>query len=126
MSKLWVKFGSNDVIQVDTTGCNYVDDFIEACQKKLQIPNPPQEGFLSLNNGGEAFKRDDPIPAQNSAKKPLFINVSGMKSAVGIVNEKATFQLYSWKAHKTHYKVIKLDLNEGRIPLQALLLEEKL
>ena len=41
-------------------------------------------------------------------------------------NEKATFQLYSWKAKKRPFKVITLQLDEARIPLKTLLQAENI
>jgi hypothetical protein len=51
MTKLWVKYKINNSTQVSTEECHNVDDFLEACKKKLQIPNPPQELSLSTTDG---------------------------------------------------------------------------
>jgi hypothetical protein len=35
MSKLWIKFKTNNAVKVSTEECQDVDDFLEACKKKL-------------------------------------------------------------------------------------------
>ena len=84
MSKLWVKFKTNNATQVSTQECFNVDDFIKAVKKELQIPNPPQELSLSTAAEGPLLQPDDPIPAQNTAQTPLFISIADV-STQGIV-----------------------------------------
>ena len=76
MIKLWVKYKNNNSTQVSTEECHNVDDFLKACKKELQIPNPPQELSLSTTDGGTPLQPDDDIPAQNTAKNPLFITAT--------------------------------------------------
>ena len=78
MTKRWVKFKANNAVKVSTEQCQDVDDFIEACKKKLLFlygQFPPGELYLSTTDGGPPFEPDDPVPAQNTAKTPLFIRV---------------------------------------------------
>ena len=63
-------------VKVSADGCRDVDDFIKAIKKELQVPNPPQELFLSMTDGGPSLNPDDPIPGQNTAKTPLFVSVA--------------------------------------------------
>jgi hypothetical protein len=76
MTKLWLKYKNNNPTQVSTEECHNVDDFLKACKKELQIPNPPQELSLSTTDGGTPLQPDDYIPAQNTAKNPLFITAT--------------------------------------------------
>jgi hypothetical protein len=75
MSKLWVKFNTNNATRVSTEGCEIIDVFVDQCKKKLHIPNPPQELSLSTTDGGTPLKPDDSITqiTGNTAEKPLFI-----------------------------------------------------
>ena len=79
MTKLWIKFKTNNATQVSTEECQNVDDFLDACKKKLLFlygQFPPGELSLSITEGGTPLQPDDPIPAQNTAKDPLFIRVA--------------------------------------------------
>ena len=81
MTKIWVKFNTNNSVKVSTQGCQDVDDFLEACKKKLQIPNPPQDISLTTTYGGTSLPRSlsiIQIPNQhdyvaNDEQNPLFI-----------------------------------------------------
>jgi hypothetical protein len=79
MSKIWVKFGKNNATRVSTENCDIVDDFLEACKKKLpHLLGSYDSAQLSLSNtdGGTPLKPDDSIPAQNTANTPLLISVA--------------------------------------------------
>ena len=78
MSKLWVKFRNCNATQVSTEECQNVDDFLEACKKKLSpLLDSYAPAQLSLSTtDGTALQPDEAIPAQNTAKTPLFINVA--------------------------------------------------
>ena len=78
MAKLWVRFKPYNPTQVSTDGCDDVDDFIKATKKELQMPNPPQELFLTTTDGGPSLKPGDPLPAQNTDDTPLFISVAAL------------------------------------------------
>ena len=78
MSKLWIKFKTYSATQVSTPDCQNVDDFLKACKKELLFlygQFPPGELSLSTTEGGSPLEPDDPIPAPNTAKTPLFISV---------------------------------------------------
>ena len=78
MSKIWVKFGKNNSTQVCTEGCINVDDFIEQCKKKLSSKlggYDVDQLSLSSTDGGTPLEPDSAIPAQNTAKSPLFISL---------------------------------------------------
>jgi len=77
MTKLWVILKPNNATQVSTENCQNVDDFLEACKEKLQIPNPPQELCLSTTDGGTPLQPDDSIIqiTGNTTKNPLFIGI---------------------------------------------------
>ncbi|EGF78846.1 hypothetical protein BATDEDRAFT_90292 [Batrachochytrium dendrobatidis JAM81] len=79
MTKLWVKFKPNNATRVSTEDCENVDDLLKACKKEL---SPHFDSYaidqlsLSTTDGGTPLQPDDPIPAQNTAKTPLFITVA--------------------------------------------------
>ncbi len=73
--KLWVKFQSFNPTRVSTEDCEIVDDFKEACKKKLQIINPPQELFLTTTVGGIPMEPDEGLPSTNTSKTPLIIDI---------------------------------------------------
>jgi hypothetical protein len=78
MTKLWVKYKDNNSIKVSTEDCQDVDDFLEACKKKLS-PHfdsiATDQLSLSTTDGGTPLQPDDDIPAQNTAKNPLVISI---------------------------------------------------
>ena len=76
MTKLWARLMPYNPVKVSADGCRDVDDFIEAVKNKLQVPNPPQELFLSMTDGGPSLKPGDPLPAQNTDDTPLFVSVA--------------------------------------------------
>ena len=84
MTKLWVKFKPNNAVKVSTEECQDVDDFLEACKKKLS-PHfdsiATDQLSLSTTDGGAPLQPDDAIPAQNTAKAPLFIGVAVVEQA---------------------------------------------
>jgi hypothetical protein len=64
--------------------CEIVDDFLEACKKKLSpLFDSVATAQLSLSSteGGTPLQPDDLIPAQNTAKTPLFISVAVSEQA---------------------------------------------
>ena len=78
-TKLWVKYKNNNSTQVSTKECQNVDDFLEACKKKLpHLLGSYDSAQLSLSttDGGTALQPDDDIPSQNTAKNPLFITAT--------------------------------------------------
>ena len=79
MTKLWVKYKNNNSTQVSTEECRNVDDFLEACKKKLSPlldSYAPAQLSLSTTDGGIPLQPDDDIPAQNTAKNSLFITAT--------------------------------------------------
>jgi hypothetical protein len=85
MTKLWVKFKPNNATRVSTEECQDVDDFLKACKKELSPHFDSvaiDQLFLSLTDGGEALQPDDPLPAQNTAKTPLFITITATSGQV--------------------------------------------
>ena len=84
MSKLWIKFKTNNAVKVSTEECQDVDDFLKQCKKELLFlygQFPPGELSLSTTNAGTPLQPDDAIPAQNTAKAPLFISVAVVEQA---------------------------------------------
>ena len=84
MSKLWIKFKTNNAVKVSTEECQDVDDFLEACKKKLPhllAAYDSAQLSLSTTDGGAPLQPDDAIPAQNTAKAPLFISVAVVEQA---------------------------------------------
>ena len=84
MTKRWVKFkNSYNPTQVSTEDCQNVDDFLEACKKKLSpLLDSYAPAQLSLSTTeGTPLEPDDPIPAQNTAKSPFFISVTVVEQA---------------------------------------------
>ena len=69
---------NNNSTQVPTEECQNVDEFLEACKKKLpHLLGSYDSAQLSLSttDGGTPLQPDDDIPAQNTAKNPLFIGI---------------------------------------------------
>jgi hypothetical protein len=90
MSKLWVKFGSNNATRVSTEGCEIVDDFLKACKKEL-TPHFDSIAIdqlsLSTTDGGAALRPGTSltlIPA-NTDDCPLFIILLQRVQNQGIV-----------------------------------------
>jgi S1-C subfamily serine protease len=78
MTKLWVRYKNNNPTQVSTEECHNVDDFLKACKKELSPlldSYAPAQLSLSTTDGGTPLQPDDDIPAQNTAKNPLFIGI---------------------------------------------------
>ena len=79
MTKLWVKFKTNNSTQVSTEECHNVDDFLKACKKELSPlldSYSPAQLFLSTTDGGTLLQPDDTLPAQNTSKTPLLICIN--------------------------------------------------
>ncbi len=85
--KLWVKFGSNSATQVSTQGCRNVDDFLEACKKKLSHKlgaYDVDQLSLSTSADGPSLRPGlllSALPSQpgyspNDDEHPLFISVA--------------------------------------------------
>ena len=78
MSTLWVKFQNFSTAKISTEGCQDVYDFLEACKNKLpNLLGSYDSAQLSLSTAGDdtPLPPDDPLPAQNTAKTPLFISI---------------------------------------------------
>jgi hypothetical protein len=79
MSKLWVKFKTNNATKVSTEVCNDVDDFLKACKKELSLLLASYDAAqlsLSTTDGGAALRPGTSltlIPA-NTDDCPLFIS----------------------------------------------------
>ena len=107
MTKLWVKFKTNNAVKISTEGCQDIDDFLEACKKKLSpLLDSYAPAQLSLSNtaDGPPFEPDDAIPAQNTAKTPLIINV---------VNGSALQTPTLWRATGTINGARKMGFRRG-------------
>ena len=79
MAKLWVKCKNNNAVKVSTEDCQDVDDFLKACKKELSSKlgsYDVDQLCLSTTDGGTPLQPDDDIPAQNTAKNPLFITAT--------------------------------------------------
>ena len=79
MTKRWVKFKTNNATQVSTEECQNVDDFLKQCKKGLSPlldSYAPAQLCLSTTDDGPSLQPDDAIPAQNTAKTPLFITAT--------------------------------------------------
>jgi hypothetical protein len=100
MTKLWIKYKNNNSTQISTEECQNVDDFLEACKKKLS-PHfdsiATDQLSLSTTDGGNPLQPDDDIPAQNTAKNPLFISVieQVQKQMISMTYGKATMTFIS-------------------------------
>jgi hypothetical protein len=92
MSKLWIKFKTNNAVKVSTEECQDVDDFLKQCKKELS-PHfdsiATDQLSLSTTDGGTPLQPDDAIPAQNTAQTPLFISIAD-GSTQGIVGSLTT------------------------------------
>ncbi|KAJ8328248.1 hypothetical protein O5D80_003610 [Batrachochytrium dendrobatidis] len=78
-SELWVKLGSYNAVEVSTEGCRNVDKFLKACKRELSHKLGAYDSAqlsLSTTAGGPALEPDAALPAQNTAKAPLFISVA--------------------------------------------------
>ena len=99
MTKLWAKYKDNNSTQVSTEECHNVDDFLKACKKELQIPNPPQELSLSTTDGGTPLKPGVSLThiPQNTDDNPLFISVVEQiqKEMISMTYGKATMTFIS-------------------------------
>jgi hypothetical protein len=79
MTELWVKYGQYSAVPVSTEGCRDVIRLINSIKKELA---PLLDVYasaqlsLSLTVDGTALEPDDPVPAQNTARTPLFISVT--------------------------------------------------
>jgi hypothetical protein len=87
MTKIWVKFKTNNAVKVFTEECQDVDDFLEACKEKLSPlldSYAPAQLCLSTTDGGLALRPGlllTAIPSQpgyveNDDEHPLFISVA--------------------------------------------------
>jgi hypothetical protein len=89
MSKLWVKLSPNNSVKVSAKDCNDIDDFIEACKKKLS-PHfdsiATDQLSLSLTEGGTPLEPDSSLPESenNTAKTPLFISITNPTLPVAV------------------------------------------
>ena len=102
MTKLWIKFKTNNAVKVSTEQCQDVDDFLKQCKKELLFlygQFPPGELSLSTTAGGPPLQPDDAIPGQNTAQAPLFISVAVVeqfqKEMVSMSYGKATMPFIS-------------------------------
>ena len=83
MTKLWVKFKSNNAVKVSTEDCQDVDDFLEACKKKLSplldSYAPAQLSLSTTDGGGTPLQPGYSLHqiSQNSDENPLFITAAG-------------------------------------------------
>jgi hypothetical protein len=86
-SELWVKFGRNNAVKVSTDGCRDVDDFLEACKKKLSPlldSYAPAQLSLFTTEGGPSLPSWlllsdlslQPGYSTNDGPHPLFISVA--------------------------------------------------
>jgi hypothetical protein len=76
MTKLWVQFKTNNAVKVSTDDCEDVNDFLKACKKEHSSTLGSFDVCqlsLSTTADGASLAPDDPVPAQNTAKTPLFI-----------------------------------------------------
>ena len=98
MSFHWVKLKDFHSVKVFTRNCDDVDDFIKACKKELQIPNPPQELSLSTTINGTAIRSGcklvdipaEPGYIQNDDENPLFISNQVKEIFLSMAYGKAT------------------------------------
>jgi hypothetical protein len=95
MTKLWVKFKTNNAVKVSSEQCQHVDDFLEAYKKKLSPlldSYLPTQLCLSTTDGGLSLRpgvlvtdiASQPDYTENDDEHPLFISVAD-GSAQGIV-----------------------------------------
>ena len=87
MTKLWIKFKTNNATQVSTEECQNVDDFLKQCKKNLSSKlgsYDVDQLCLSTTDGGTALRPGlllTAIPSQpgyveNDDEHPLFISVA--------------------------------------------------
>ncbi|KAJ3307851.1 hypothetical protein HDV04_002450, partial [Boothiomyces sp. JEL0838] len=77
-SELWVKLGNYRATQVSTDGCSNVDKFLKACKKELEpdLDNVSLARLtLSTTENGPPLEPGAHLPAENTARTPLFIRV---------------------------------------------------
>ena len=99
MTKLWIKFKTNNAVKVSTEECQDVDDFLKASKKELLFlygQFPPGELSLSTTVDGLALRSGlllTAIPSQpgyveNDDEHPLFISVAdgSTQGSQGIVH----------------------------------------
>ena len=132
--KLWVAYETPSktiVDKVSIDGCSDVDDILQEIKKKSQLLSIPQntpitlyqpDGTTGIDVGDSPYEYLD----GNSRKNPLIVKTKDLPSLKSGIKEKAEFQLYSWKAKRKPFQVLRLDLHNGRIPLDALLAHEKI
>lgn len=96
MSKIWVKFKTNNSVKVPTEGCSDIDDFLKACKKELS-PHFDSVAIdqlsLSLTADGNSLRPGillTDIPSQpgyseNDDEHPLFINVANGSTLLPLV-----------------------------------------
>ena len=100
MSKLWIKFKTNNAVKVSTDECQDVDDFLKQCKKELLFlygQFAPGELSLSTTDGGHSLRPGlllNDIPSQpgyskNDDEHPLFISIAD-GSTQGIVGSLTT------------------------------------
>jgi hypothetical protein len=104
MTKLWAKYKDNNSTQVSTEECHNVDDFLEACKKKLSSKLGSYDSAqlsLSTTDGGTPLQPGyslNQIP-QNTDENPLFISVieQGLtqKETISMTYGKATMTFIS-------------------------------
>lgn len=96
-TKLWVKFGADNPTGVSTDDCEDVDDFLDACKKKLLFlygQFPPGALTLSTTEAGPALRPGlllSNIPSQPGYSgyddgNPLFLSVTGNVMGIDIPN----------------------------------------
>jgi hypothetical protein len=131
--KLWVAYktpAQTFIDKVSIESCDDIADLLKEIKKEFALSVPPSQLTLYKSDGTtEIDVGDSPSDCLNgnSRNNPLIVKThSPIPALKSVTTEKATFQLYSWRASKKPFKVILLDLNEGRIPLKALLEKEKM
>jgi len=104
MVNLWVWLKPSNPTKVSMDGCNDVNDFNKAVKKKLQIPNPTQEIFLSTTDGGPVLRprlalsalSSQPGYTVNDGETPLFVVVC---RSVSYDKQSPIFGIkFDWKA----------------------------
>lgn len=101
MTKLWVKFKTNNAVKVSTEECQDVDDFLKAVKKEISPlldSYAPAQLCLSTTDGGPSLRPGlllTDIPSQpgyseNDDEHPLFISFADGGSAQGIVGSLTT------------------------------------
>jgi hypothetical protein len=105
MSKRWVRIQGKYAVKVSTEGCQDIDDFIKAIKKEFPTHFTSVEtDQISLSTAdGTLLERDNPIPAENTAKKALLVSIDTPEIPTGSSRKQLTYKGLSTEASCRKY-----------------------